>query len=462
MTEDLFREFETATKPDWLAQASKEIKGLEPLSTLGSKLWDTLDLAPYYSQEDLNSHILQHRFHPQPEIQGLSPRRWENVVSVLPGDTNYQILNALENGAEGLVLHLSGFEDLGQLLSGVLPQYISIFVSPVGNPVFALKAFLEWADSTGAAFDSIKGGMLWTPSDLVFENQESFGLGSEILAELLEMTEPYSEFKAFCIKTSRYSESGGNPLDALVLGLGELIELVDSLDLSPAVILSKVFLEAAVAENYFGEIARMKAFRLAFSQLASLYGFELKQEQIFLFCKTAHWSKSILDANTNLIRQTYEAMSAVLGGANWLLVNPLQEENCSEQDRRIARNVSSILREESYLDKVMDPAAGAYFLENLTGDIVAYLRNQLSKLESNGGWAKALQGGEIHSLIRQQREKTQNQVLQNHLTKIGVNKYPAPANLRYNLVWEPVEEKMHELKPTRAAYLVEHQTHTQV
>lgn len=462
MTEDLFPEFDSASKSDWIAQASKEIKGRDVLATLTSKLWDTLELKPFYTQEDLSSPTVQHRFHPLSEMEGFPPRRWQNMVSVLPGDTNSQILNALENGAEGLVLHLNGFEDLAELLSGVLPQYISIFVVPVGNPVLALKAFLEWAEAIDASSESITGGMLWAPSDLAFDQNESFGLGAEILSELLEMTEPYPGFKAFCIKTSRYSESGGNPLDALVFGLGELVELVDLMDVNPGVIFSKVFLEAAVAENHFGEIARLKAYRMAFSQLASLYALELNEEEVSLFCKTAHWSKSILDANTNLIRQTYEAMSAVIGGANWLWVEPFQEENCSEQDRRIARNVSSILREESYLDKVMDPAAGAFFLENLTGDIVTYLKNQLSILESKGGWSKAFQEGEIHSLVRQQRQKIQNQVIENQSIKIGVNKYPVPANIQFDFAWEPFEEKMHELKPTRAAYLVEHQNLTQV
>ncbi len=458
MTEDLFPEFDPASKSDWIAQASKEIKEQDVFSSLGSKLWGTLDLKPYYTQEDLSNSIIQHRFHAQSEIPGLPPRIWENTISVLPGDTNAQLLNALENGAEGLILHLNGFEDLSDLLKGVLPQYISMFVLPLGNPVAALRTFLEWADATGASSESVKGGMLWTPSDLVFDQNESFGLGAEMLSELCEMTDPYPNFKPFCIKTSRYTESGGNPLESLGLGLGELLELIDSLDVDPKVIFSKVFLEASVAENHFGEIARLKAFRMAFLQLAVVYSVELKEEEVFLFCKTSQWSKSLLDGNTNLIRQAYEAMSAVLGGANWLWVQPFQEEHCSERERRIARNVSSILREESYLDKVMDPAAGSYFLENLKEDILAQLKNQLSKMEASGGWLKVLQGGEIHFSIRQQREKIQNQVIQNQLIKIGANKYPSPSKSSTDSVWEVFKEKKNELNPTRATYLIELQT----
>ncbi|WP_332913378.1 methylmalonyl-CoA mutase family protein [Algoriphagus boritolerans] len=70
-----------------------------------------------------------------------------------------------------------------------------------------------------------------------------------------------------------------------------------------------------------------------------------------------------MDANTNLIRQTYEAMAAVMGGANGLWVVPIQQDKANELELRIARNVSSILIHESYLDKVADPTAGSYYLD---------------------------------------------------------------------------------------------------
>ena len=458
MTEDLFPEFQPATKADWIAQAAREIKGQDVLNLLGSKLWDTVFVSPYYSAEDLDLPVIQHRFHPETEVPGLPPRVWGNLVHVYPGDSNAQILKVLENGAEGIILHLHGYEDLKDLLAGVLPQYISILIYPVGNPVLALKAFFEWTDGIGAPPESIQGGLWWTPSDLVFDQNESFGLGIEILSELLEMAESYPGFKPFCIKTSRYTESGGSPIEALSYGLGELIEWIDTLGEDPKVIFSNLFLEASISENYFGEIARMKAFRVGLSQISSLYSLDLKEEDVLLFCKTSQWSKSLLDGNTNLIRQTYEAMAAVLGGANWLSVEPMQGENSSEHDRRIARNVSTILRDESHLDKVMDSSAGSYFLENLTLEIGEILKNQLVKLEEKGGWTKALEAGEIHQSVRQQRAKLQNQVLQNQISKIGVNKYSTPDNHQLNPNWEHFEEKMFELKPTRASYLIELQT----
>ncbi|MBC6366957.1 methylmalonyl-CoA mutase family protein [Algoriphagus sp. AK58] len=461
MTEDLFPEFEASRKADWIAQATRDLKGKDFEQSLGSTLWGKIKLSPFYTSEDLNGPAVQHRFHPQNEIPGLPPRVWTNLISVLPGDSNQQVIQALENGAEGLVLHLHGVEDLSELLKGVLPQYIPIFIFPLGNPVLALRSFFEWADSTGTSPDLISGGLLWTPSDLVFDRDQPFGLGVEILSELLEMAEPYPAFKAFSVKTSRYSESGANPLEALVFGLGELIESLDRLFIDPKQVFSKVFFEASVGESHFGEIARMKALRKVACEMAGLYGLEIKEQEVLIFSQTSGWSKSLLDVNTNLVRQTYEAMAAVLGGANFLWVRPLQEENSSEMERRIARNVSTILREESHLDKVMDPSAGSYYLENLTSEMQRIIQAELQQLESRGGWEKSLTNGAIHSLVRKNREVIQIQVLENQTPKIGASKYPAPPSLQKNLELVPFEEKMHELKPTRATYLVELQTLTQ-
>ncbi|OYX09404.1 MAG: hypothetical protein B7Z16_18665, partial [Algoriphagus sp. 32-45-6] len=355
MTNDLFSDFEPTSKSDWIVQATRDLKGKDFYQTLSSRLWGTIEQAPFYTIEDRSLAPTQHRFHAQSELPGLPPRLWANMVSVVSGDSNESILKSLENGAEGLVLHLYGVENLDELLKGVFPQYIPILIKPVGNPVQALSRFFEWADATGANPDQLSGGMLWTPSDLCYDQNESFGLALEILNELVEMTEPYPNFKAFAIQTSRYTESGGNPLDALVFGLGELMEILDKSGKQSQELFQKALLEASVGEVHFGEIARLKAFRKAVVSLAGLYQVLMKEEDVVLAVQTSHWSKSILDVNANLIRQTYEAMAGVLGGANLLWVKPLQEESATDLDRRIARNVSTILREESYLDKVQDP-----------------------------------------------------------------------------------------------------------
>ncbi len=455
MEQDLFFEFPNATKEDWLRQVTQDLKGKELPESLGAILWDTLSLQPMYALEDVVPPVKQRRFHAPSEFPGMPPRNWSNVVTVLPSDSNTEILAALENGAEGLVLPLHGTEELKELLQGVLPQYISIYLLPLGNPVSAFQLFQDWVESTGVDGSALQGGMLWSPADQVFDQKQDLGLGVELLEELLELTEGYPNFKAFCIKTSRYSESGAHPLDALTFGLGELVEILDRVSCAPRIVFEKLCLETAVGEHHFGEVGRHLAFRQVVQNLALLYQVEVEEQELLLFCQTAHWSQSVLDTHTNMIRQTFQALSAVLGGANVLWVRPLEEEYSTAQERRIARNVSAILKEEAYLDKVQDPSAGAYFLENLVADLVQETKNALTQLEQEGGWWNACKTGMLQDRVKTYRAKIQGEVLDKTQVKVGANAYAAPASLSYNKPLPPFEEAAHELKPTRAAYLVE-------
>jgi methylmalonyl-CoA mutase len=156
-----------------------------------------------------------------------------------------------------------------------------------------------------------------------------------------------------------------------------------------------------------------------------------------------------------MIRQTYQALSAVLAGANVLWVRPLEEEYSTAQERRIARNVSAILKEEAYLDKVQDPVAGSYFLENLVADLLHETQKALTQLEQEGGWWNACKTGMLQDRVKTYRAKIQGEVLDKTQVKVGANAYAAPASLSYNKPLPPFEEAAHELKPTRATYLVE-------
>jgi methylmalonyl-CoA mutase len=456
MTTNLFHMFAPSTKEDWRKQAIQDLKGRDFDKTLKSLLWERIELEPFFTAEDLAGRVpVQHKFHHEMDIPGLPPRQWANMVSVFPGDSAESVLLLLQNGAEGLVLHLSGFEDLTGMLEGVRPEYIPILIKPLGNPIAAMNAFLTWVEDQGAPPDQVTGALLWTPSDLVFDQDVEYGLAVEFFQELQELTSSFPNFKSFTLKTSRYTESGGNPLDAVIFGLGELVELIDQSGEDPEQVFKKMLLEVSVGDSHFKEIARLKAFREIAASLSTLYSVPCDESDLTMLAQTSHWSKSTIDGNSNLIRQTYEALAAVFGGANLLWTKPLLEEGASELEKRVARNVSAVLKEEAYLDKVIDPAAGSFFLENAQQKILTELQSGLKELEEAGGWLAALKAGEIHAKVRSYRSKIQNEVAGNERSKIGVNKFQAPGDPMVEPEFEFFEEKSHELKPTRASYLIE-------
>jgi methylmalonyl-CoA mutase len=173
----------------------------------------------------------------------------------------------------------------------------------------------------------------------------------------------------------------------------------------------------AIGPYYFIEIAKFRAARLLLPP-GRIVGI------------TPLRNKSVCDRYTNLLRVTTEAMSAVLGGCDTVVIQPFGF------DPRLAVNVQRILKEEVHLDAVADVAGGSYYLEALT----AMLVQEVEKVR-----------GEIDPAIAQTRAAREKAVSSRRRTLVGVNNYPnlaekapeftAPADGRLAAPFEKIRER---------------------
>ena len=117
------------------------------------------------------------------------------------------------------------------------------------------------------------------------------------------------------------------------------------------------------------ELAKFRAARMMWAQIVAQY--KPASEDV---CKmmahavTSRFNQTIYDAHVNLLRSQTEAMSAALAGVDSITVTPFDVpyKTPDEFSERIARNQQLLLKEESHLDKVVDPAGGSYYVEKLT------------------------------------------------------------------------------------------------
>ncbi len=262
--------------------------------------------------------------------------------------------------------------------------------------------------------DQLKGAILWSPCKDLLDGNSNADADFDLAADLLRKWNVFPDFYPITLDLGRYSESGGTGIQELKYGLAELIELVDQLNQREAdtsTIFQNIAFHTAIGEAHFAEIAKLKATRTLISELADQYQLEINPESIHLIATTSNWSHSFLDPHNNQIRQTYQTMSAILGGANSIWVKNLGGNSATDRENRTARNASTILREEALLDKVMDPAAGSYYLETLQNQIILLIKNQLNELEKEGGWLKSFSEGKIQTEIRETRKSRQEAVL---------------------------------------------------
>ncbi|HIL66328.1 MAG TPA: methylmalonyl-CoA mutase [Flavobacteriales bacterium] len=159
-----------------------------------------------------------------------------------------------------------------------------------------------------------------------------------------------------------------------------------------------------IGENYFQEIAKLRAFRILWK--------EKKGKAPFIFAETAIKNQKKEDVYNNLIASTTALMSAIFGGTDSILVNSYNAnlKSSSNFSERLARNQQTILRNESFLDKVQDPTAGAYFIEHLTAELLKNFdikQETIAKQKSRESWLSAEQI-EIPNSFTNQEEKYNN------------------------------------------------------
>ncbi|MCH6198764.1 methylmalonyl-CoA mutase family protein [Aquiflexum sp. LQ15W] len=463
---NLFENFPVHSKEDWINQVILDLKGKDFEKTLTSFTEDGIKINPVYTKEDNDNledlFFYRNRVNVEPQIPGLPPRIWANVSSFDGANeilTNQEILDSLLNGADALMLELSGNENFDVLLQGVLPQYVQIFLSPKEDPAKVFKQFIEWISRNHWQKESIKGGILWDGFGSALTNKTQKKTLVETAKTLLQLGDDMEGFKIFCIDAAIYHNSGASPVQELAFGLASWVDLIDAMvgeGFYPFEIIQKSMFKLAVGSDYFLETAKLKAARILMHRLIQLYQVDIPAEDIFLFVETSFWSKTMKDADTNMLRNTTEAMAGILGGANALYVLPhdVVSGNPGSSSKRMARNVSNILKEESYLDKVVDPTAGSYFIESIIYSIFQNVKEAIQQIEEKGGWWTCYDSGFVQNEVKARRNDKMRKVLEKEKTKIGINKYINPKDVFSSVVFV-FEEQEWALLPCFESMLVE-------
>jgi len=128
----------------------------------------------------------------------------------------------------------------------------------------------------------------------------------------------------------------------------------------------------------------------------------------------------------NILRSTTESMSAVVAGIDSHIVIPFDAtySRPEEFSERIARNQQLLLKEESHFDKVADPAAGSYYIENLTASMVEEAWKLFLEVEGKGGYIEAVKAGFIQEEVRENALALDMAVAMRKVNLLGTNQYP--------------------------------------
>jgi methylmalonyl-CoA mutase len=145
-----------------------------------------------------------------------------------------------------------------------------------------------------------------------------------------------------------------------------------------------------------------------------------------IHASTTTFNLTMYDAYVNLLRTQTEAMSAALGGVTSMTVTPFDKayQTPDEFSERLARNQQLLLKEESHFDKVVDPAAGSYYIENLTASIAAEAWKLFLSVEEAGGFYAAVKAGAVQEAVGKSNRERHEAVAKRREILLGTNQYP--------------------------------------
>ncbi len=416
--DELLKDFLLATAADWKARLEKDLKGIT-FDQLSLTDRNGITIRPFYNREDI-------AVPPEPIV---TQPGWNICAQIKVSDAvtaNKRALYELNNGASGICFMLEEDIDAEALLQEIeLPYIYTCFRLSRHLPTF-IRSLQSYATQKGwswkemesfIAFDYIAGyiqeGHWQTDKE---QDQQSF-------EAFLEATRGMHNL---CIDSALFQNAGATATYELAAALAQVNEYLNQPEVRQQLRQAKkIHITLAAGTAFFEQIAQLRAFRNLLHLLLEQYNV---QPAIHLHIETGNIYRSPFDSYSNLLRDTIAAMAGVLGDCNSLYIRSFNEtlKEADDFSRRMSRNQQLIFKEESYLDKVADVAAGSYYIETLTDQIAEKAWQQFKEIEAAGGLIAAFEKGIIGESIGQQAAQLIQEYKEGKRVLIGVNKFPNP------------------------------------
>ena len=376
--------FPATDKQDWLQCVSKELKGRD-LGSLDWELNERIRLSPLYTAEEVTA---------RPALKRSAG--WEIGAYVDHGDhatVNESALAALQQGAEALLFRLYRQPDtaaIGKILAGIRVDFVSLHCAlryPGQDPAELFRDLVRYLRREGYTLSDIRGSVDFDP--LLDWSEPPF----PPLLRLLDFVHHWMpQFRVLQVNAAGFNNGPSQADTELALAIAkgaEYLQQARERGADPRVVNQHLQFAFTVGTSYYVDIAKLRALRILWANVLAGFGIEEAPAAVI----AAHTDLATLgrDRDQNLLYLTTQALSAVTGGADQLFLAPAEggDTPATAFGHRMALNVQHLLKLEAGLDRYADPAAGSYYLETLTTQLVEAAWERFRAIEAQGGFAEA-------------------------------------------------------------------------
>jgi methylmalonyl-CoA mutase len=360
-----------------------------------------------------------------------------SVAFDLPTHRGYDSDDEIVMGDVGKAgVAIDSVEDMKILFDGIPLDQMSVSMTMNGAVLPILASFIVAGEEQGVAVKDLSGTIqndilkeFMVRNTYIYPPDPSM----RIVADIIEYTsKEMPKFNSISISGYHMQEAGADNVLELAYTLADGIEYVraalskglDIDDFAPR--LSFFF---AIGTDFFMEIAKLRAARTLWYKIMRDFGAKNEKSlTLRTHCQTSGVSLTEKDPYNNIVRTSYEALSAVLGGTQSLHTNSFDEAIAlpTEFSARIARNTQLILQNETGVTNTVDPLAGSYFIEKITDEVASKAWEIIQEVEDLGGMTKAVNAGIPKLKIEESATKKQAKIDSGDRVVVGVNKFQNP------------------------------------
>ncbi len=450
------KEFPQESFDVWKEKVIKDLKG-KPFDSLKTETYEGITLSPLYDFEGTKKLIekipypSQINFRRGFKASGYSLKDWEiaqGIYLTSPKAFNETALHDLRerinsvsvkiNGLNGKLLRdkfslqVKSYNDFKTAFHGIDFSRTPVHLAFSSDYLKFYDYLKRFSDEEKISAENFRGSFTADPVSTFITAgklpQSELNDDSLKFADYVKvMSERFPPARTIGVDASIYGAAGANAVQELAFAIATGVEYFNFLNdkLSNETIAKKIKFSFSIGANFFMEITKLRAFRILWDSVLAGFGVKEKIQRVLVEVRSSQFTQTFTEPYSNMLRVTTEAMAGVIGGADLIHVAPFNVgfEIPDEFSRRIAANVQIIIREETSVREVIDAAAGSYYVETLTDELVSKAWTLFQSIEENGGMIKSLKKGIPQKLIAEVRERKIADLKKRKLSLIGTNVY---------------------------------------
>ena len=441
--EKLFSDFSPVSTEQWMEKVTADLKGADFEKKLVWRTNEGFKVKPFYRKEDLEglktTDALPGEF---PYLRGNKKDNNEWLVrqEIRVDDVkeaNAKALDILNKGIDSLSFHVKAKElnaaYLETLLDGICAECVELnFSTCQGHVVELANLLVEYFQKKGYDLNKLHGSINFDYLNKMVAKGKEKGSLVDTAKALIAATAALPEYRVINVNALTLNNAGAYIYQELGYALAwgnEYMNQLTEAGVPAATVAKKIKFNFGISSNYFLEIAKFRAGRMLWADIVNSYLAEGDCKcaaQMKVHAETSSFNLTIFDSYVNLLRTQTEAMSAALAGVDSMTVVPFDKayETPNDFSERLARNQQLLLKEESHFDKVIDPAAGSYYIENLTVSIVKQAWDLFLAVEDEGGFYAAVKAGKVQEAVNASNKARHEAVAKRKEILLGTNQYP--------------------------------------